>query len=72
MLLHGFGLVVRSRAQLPVKLEHDAHTDHLTRLSNRRGLTAHTEGKIARAARLSEPFAVVLFDIGDLKSVNDR
>jgi diguanylate cyclase len=72
LLLYGFGLVVRSQAERSAKLEHDAHTDHLTRLSNRRGLTAQTEGEIARAARLHEPFAVVLFDIDHFKGVNDR
>lgn len=72
LLLYGFGLLVRSQAELSAKLEHDAHTDHLTRLSNRRGLTVHAEGEIAQAPRLSETFAVVLFDIDHFKSVNDR
>jgi diguanylate cyclase (GGDEF)-like protein len=56
------GMLVRSR--------HDALTDSLTGLSNRRRLMADLDRE-ARAASAEDPRAVVLFDLDGFKQYND-
>ncbi len=52
-------------------LAHDASTDLLTGLPNRRTFVEHLGQEIARARRSGHPLALVLFDIDHFKAVND-
>jgi diguanylate cyclase (GGDEF)-like protein len=66
--------------RVPVLLEYEAYkklqinaaTDGLTGLYNRRLFDETTERELGRAKRYNQPFAVVLFDLRHLKSVNDQ
>lgn len=66
--------------RVPVLLEYDAYkklqinaaTDGLTGLYNRRLFDETTERELNRAKRYNQPFAIVLFDLRHLKSVNDQ
>lgn len=53
-------------------MEQLAHTDHLTRLTNRRGLEPLLKQELQRAERYGLPFAVLLADLDHFKEVNDR
>jgi diguanylate cyclase (GGDEF)-like protein len=54
------------------KMEMLARTDPLTQLSNRRDFLEKFQQEIIRFERSGKPFSVVLGDIDDFKSVNDR
>lgn len=54
------------------ELEHNARSDTLTELLNRRGLDEEILREEARAGRYGTPAVVVLLDVVGLKSVNDR
>lgn len=54
------------------KMEMLARTDPLTQLSNRRDFLEKFQHEIIRFERSGKPFSVVLGDIDDFKSVNDR
>ena len=47
-------------------------TDPLTELPNRRFITTHAEGEIARARREGYEVAFLVIDINDFKTINDR
>lgn len=49
-----------------------AYRDPLTGVWNRAGLHRHTSPLLARARRRSEALAVLMIDVDDFKSVNDR
>jgi diguanylate cyclase (GGDEF)-like protein len=51
--------------------QHDALTDVLTRLPNRRALDLALSREIAGARRGRSPFALLLFDIDHFKRLND-
>ena len=53
-------------------MEQLAHTDHLTRLANRRGLEPLLKAELQRAERYGLPFAVLLADLDHFKGINDR
>jgi diguanylate cyclase (GGDEF)-like protein len=55
-----------------VTLRRLAGTDYLTGLPNRREATARLEREIQRSQRYGSPLSVVLTDLDDFKSVNDR
>jgi diguanylate cyclase (GGDEF)-like protein len=48
-----------------------ASTDSLTLLANRRQFFVRLEAEVHRARRLSQPLALVLFDLDYFKSIND-
>jgi diguanylate cyclase (GGDEF)-like protein len=48
-----------------------AHSDVLTDLPNRRAIMARFREEVARAARLQQPLAMLVFDIDHFKQVND-
>lgn len=52
-------------------LESDAARDPLTGILNRRSCAARLEGDLARSRRGGIPFTVALFDLDDLKTIND-
>ena len=54
------------RAQL------ESLTDPLTDLPNRRVLADHIGHEIARAARHGQPFALIVIDLDEFKTINDR
>lgn len=60
------------RADLAERLEHQALTDPLTDLLNRRGLARELDRETARALRLGSPLAFAMMDIDRFKGYNDR
>jgi diguanylate cyclase (GGDEF)-like protein len=53
------------------RLQHQAATDALTGLGNRRWLAERVDDELARASRQTEPLSVVLFDLDLFKTIND-
>ncbi len=53
-------------------VKRQAITDELTQLANRRRFTETLAVEIRRAQRFGEPVALVLADLDDFKSINDR
>ncbi|MGO8819304.1 MAG: diguanylate cyclase domain-containing protein [Terriglobia bacterium] len=53
------------------KLRHNAATDPLTGLNNRRMFEEHLDQEIDRSTRYKSTFALLLFDLRKFKSVND-
>ena len=54
------------------RLRHEAHTDSLTGLLNRKGLLQAAERAFSLADRTGIPLTVGLIDLDDFKQVNDR
>jgi len=52
-------------------LAHEATTDSLTGLSNRRAFEEHLRREVARAVRLERPLSLIALDIDHFKKVND-
>ena len=48
-----------------------ADHDPLTNLLNRRSFVQHLDAEVSRARRYARPLALVIFDLDELKSVND-
>lgn len=71
LLLYGLGVILRLRAQQAARLEHDANTDPLTLLPNRRYLMTQLAQEAARSARSGRTFSIVLLDIDHFKRIND-
>lgn len=59
-------------AQTAQEMERLAATDWLTGLANRRGFMARWEQELARSARQDYGISVLMLDLDDFKSVNDR
>lgn len=53
-------------------LENEAARDPLTGILNRRTCSARLEGDLARSRRSGVPFSIAIFDLDDLKSINDN
>ncbi|RYG19810.1 GGDEF domain-containing protein [bacterium] len=53
-------------------LESDAAKDPLTGALNRRTCSARLEGDLARSRRSGVPFSVAVFDLDELKKINDN
>lgn len=66
-LLHAW-----TQASRVARLESLARTDALTGLHNFRALQLKLDEEFARAARYAEPLAVLLVDLDNLKTLNDR
>jgi diguanylate cyclase (GGDEF)-like protein len=69
-------LLARARTLLDFKAyldtcEEAAFTDHLTGLANRRHFERQLERELARTARYTRPFSVLMLDIDQFKEVND-
>jgi diguanylate cyclase (GGDEF)-like protein len=54
------------------RLRHEAHTDSLTGLLNRKGLVPAAERAFALADRTGLPLTIALIDLDNFKQVNDR
>ena len=57
---------------LDLELHHDARTDALTGLANRRGMEERGTIELKRARRAQTPVSVILCDLDHFKKVNDR
>jgi diguanylate cyclase (GGDEF)-like protein len=64
-----FVALKRERAEL--RQRHDAETDVLTNLPNRRAFLAVAERLVERCRRDRKPFSVAVFDLDHFKHVND-
>jgi len=64
--------VVAERRRGEQRLRELAITDPLTGLANYRQLLAVLEVEIRRSRRTERPFALLFFDLDDLKRINDR
>lgn len=63
--------VVTERRQVEARLRELSVRDPLTGLANYRRLVTVLEHEIERSGRTSRPFALVFFDMDDLKIIND-
>jgi two-component system cell cycle response regulator len=70
--LVGHAVVAIGNARLHRTVQRQALVDGLTGLPNRRLCEAALEKEIARAKRFEEPLALIIADLDDFKSVNDR
>ena len=61
-----------SNALVFEQAKHDSLTDPLTGLPNARFMFAHLARELARAARLESEVSVLVMDIDEFKSINDR
>lgn len=64
--------VALSNAQTREELEHQARTDGLTGLANHRAFQERLHDEHARAVRHDRPLSLVVFDLDDLKTLNDH
>ncbi len=78
-LVSGFVSLMAVQASMAIKradvaehLEHQALTDPLTGLVNRRGLGRELEREIARAARRGSPLGFAMMDLDNFKAYNDE
>jgi diguanylate cyclase (GGDEF)-like protein len=63
---------VTKQRELEDHLRQQAAKDSLTGLANYRSLVDALDGEIKRSQRTGREFALLLFDLDDLKKVNDR
>ena len=63
---------ITSQINLVQRLQHHAETDSLTEVANRRAFDAAMERECARATRYRSPFAVMLVDVDNFKTINDH
>jgi diguanylate cyclase (GGDEF)-like protein len=66
------GTATQSLSSLNAQLSQLATTDSLTGLLNRRSMNEAIHHELVRFERTGRPFAVILGDVDDFKSVNDR
>ena len=71
-LLVGHGVTALENARLHGILERQALVDALTGLANRRAAEQALAGELARSLRFGPPLSLVIADLDDFKSVNDR
>ncbi len=62
---------ITERTRLEDELRHQATTDTLTGISNRRHFLELAQNEINRAKRLNHPLAIALLDIDHFKNIND-
>jgi diguanylate cyclase (GGDEF)-like protein len=66
-----FVVVAETISRQSERLRHEAHTDPLTGLLNRKGLAIAAERAFSLADRTGIPMTVALLDLDDFKGVND-
>lgn len=69
--LVGIGTDITERRALEQELAHQAKTDSLTGLSNRRHFLELAEQELARTRRYDKPLSVLMFDLDEFKAIND-
>ena len=62
---------INERVRLEDELRHQATTDTLTGISNRRHFLELAQNEMNRAKRLNHPLAIALLDIDHFKNIND-
>lgn len=62
---------ITERKRLEIKLMHQAHTDYLTNLDNRRYFMERAEQELLRAIRYEYPLSLLMMDIDFFKQIND-
>ncbi|NDQ56224.1 MAG: diguanylate cyclase [Acidipila sp.] len=70
----GFGLIVEdvtAQCAMEEHLRHMAATDALTGLANYRQFARELDSEIKRSQRTERAFSVLIFDVDDMKSIND-
>lgn len=72
MLLVGAGLILVSKERTDQKLYHAATRDALTGAFNRGTFQETAWRAISFAMRKDIPFTLMMFDVGDLKRINDK
>lgn len=68
----GTGLDVTERKKLEHELEHQARTDFLTGIPNRRHFLNLADLELARARRYARPFSMLMLDLDLFKNINDQ
>jgi diguanylate cyclase (GGDEF)-like protein len=63
---------ITAQIELVRRLQHHAETDSLTEVANRRAFDAAMERECARATLYHSHFAVMLIDVDNFKTINDR
>jgi diguanylate cyclase (GGDEF)-like protein len=62
---------ISQRKQLEAELLHQANTDSLTGVSNRRYFLAQAEQEMRRSRRFARPLSVMMIDLDYFKKIND-
>jgi diguanylate cyclase (GGDEF)-like protein len=60
-----------SNARLYELSQHQALTDELTGLNNRRGLMNLGQAEVERSLRFGHPISILMFDVDNFKQIND-
>lgn len=63
---------ITAQVRLVHELRHDAETDELTGVANRRSFTAAIERESARSVRYGTVFSMLIIDIDHFKGINDH
>ncbi|MDO1582513.1 GGDEF domain-containing protein [Rhizobium oryzicola] len=72
VVLRSVTCMVSDMNLLMMRLKHQALTDPLTGLGNRRWLNERVAEEIARAKRQRETISIIVFDLDNFKQINDR
>ena len=67
----GTNIDITDRKLLQLELEHRAHIDYLTGVSNRRYFMEQAEQELNRALRYDKPLSIFMMDIDFFKRIND-
>jgi diguanylate cyclase (GGDEF)-like protein/PAS domain S-box-containing protein len=65
------GRDLTERKRMEEELEHQAHSDYLTGLTNRRHFLEQAESELSRLNRCGGALALIMFDIDFFKQIND-
>jgi len=71
IITRAFNELLGIAEQLLKDKDHQAGTDHLTGIMNRRRFTESLDREMARRQRHAEPLSLIMFDIDHFKRVND-
>jgi diguanylate cyclase (GGDEF)-like protein len=71
LLATALALIHRNHQSLAERIS-DSMKDPLTGLHNQRFISTHVDRELARARRAGHPMALVVVDVDDFKSINDR